>query len=142
MKLLLISVLGIIFSTVIVAQENELKNSRINDYDLQKLIKEEKLVINEELVLNVLEYKKDEQYISFTEIYYSLKGRERTEFVREYLKADLNIESLENIRKKVIEDNGGEYTEIAKITDEDIDWFMQVKAEMTNKLNNIELTDK
>ena len=141
MKSVLFIVLGLLISITFFAQQTGISCNQIGDNEIQKLIEEDKLIINEELVLNVIEYRKEEQYTSFTEIYYNLQGRERTEFIREYLKADLDIESLEDIRKRVIEQNGGEYTEIVNITDEDIDWFIQVKAQMTNRLNNIELTN-
>ncbi len=141
MRILFIIILGLGFNIILNSQSSSITKPIANS-ELQVLIKADKLKINETLVNSILNYKKDEHYTSFTEIFYSISGRERVDFIREYLKTDLDEESLEEIRRKVIEQNDGEYQEIVKITDEDILWFNHIKEEMTSKLNNINLSGR
>ena len=120
----------ILVSFISKAQNKNVKEKICMDCTVQELIESEKLEINMQLIQAVQEYKQ-ENYVSFSDIFYSLNGRQRVEFIREYLRSDLENETLTDIKNKITTDE-----ERIELNKEDIDWFIQVKEEIKRKSQN------
>ena len=124
----------LVFASIIIVSNAQVNIPEVRickDLTVQELIQSEKLAVNMQLIESFNNYKAGEEYVSFTDIYYSLTGRERVEFLREYFVSDLDKESLNDIKNKVISEE--DRVELSK---EDIEWFIKIKAEIKSKNGN------
>lgn len=103
MKTLLIILICALMPVYIIGQDSTSDNMMFSEKSIQELIETKKIVINYQLVKSVQNYTPPGEYISFSEIYYDLRGEERNAFLRNYLVMDFENETLDDIRQKSID---------------------------------------
>lgn len=133
MKIIFLVLVCTFLSFHVKGQECYSEEKESSESVVQEMINSEKLVINLQLVKSIQDYECKGKYIRFIDVYNELRGAERTAFFREYLQSSLENETLEDIKDRVIQEYSDNTTRNEDLTEEDIEWFMKVKANYANK---------
>ena len=124
--------LGLFLATLIMkAEGNEAETTNLTDSPTAEQTTSREVIINNRWIDMYRNMKDLGTGVSFIEVFNQLTGFERIEFVRAYGLANIETESIEEIKKRVLEEIAAN-----ELSPEEIEWYQSIKNQINTNNND------